>query len=74
MSAMVAGGGLKMGQAIGDSARGNDVPASDPVSTPNLLATVMHTLFDVGTVRITRGVPATVTRLIEAAQPIPGLL
>jgi hypothetical protein len=33
----------------------------------------MHTLFDVGELRVTRGVPAEVLRA-AAADPIPGLL
>jgi uncharacterized protein (DUF1501 family) len=64
------GGGLKTGQVIGRSARNNDVPASDPVSTPNLLATVMHYLFDVGAVRVARDVPATINRAVNEARPI----
>ena len=65
------GGGLKTGQVIGKSARNNDVPASDPISTPNLLATVMHYLFDAVALRITRGLPTIVAnaasaKLIEA--------
>src|SRR5205085_2221302 len=64
------GGGLKMGQVIGKSAHNNDVPASDPYSTPNLLSTVMHTLFDVGTLRVTRGLPGELVKLIENSKPI----
>ena len=40
------GGGLPMGQVIGQSARGADVPATSPISTQQLMTTVMHTLFD----------------------------
>ena len=40
------------------------------ISTPNLLATVMHTLFDVGTLRVARGVPSNLVRLIEDHPPI----
>ncbi len=67
------GGGLKMGQVIGKSAKNNDVPASDPISTPNLLSTVMHYLFDVGTVRVTRDLPNTIVNAISAAKPIEEL-
>jgi uncharacterized protein (DUF1501 family) len=67
------GGGLKMGQVIGKSDRNNGVPASDPISTPNLLSTVMHYLFDVGTLRITRGVPTNLVKLIENHKPIDQL-
>ena len=36
-----------------------------PYSTPNLLSTVMHHLFDVGVLRVTRGVPGNLVKLIE---------
>ncbi len=65
-----AGGGLKMGQVVGKSARKNDVPASPPVTTTNLMATIMHTLFDVGKLRVVRGLPANIARLAETAEPI----
>jgi uncharacterized protein (DUF1501 family) len=69
----LAGGGLKMGQVIGQSARNNDVPATDPVSPANLLSTVMHTLFDVGILRVTRGVPRQFLAAVEQNEPIAEL-
>ena len=53
------GGGLKMGQVIGQS-RPQQRRAGQRRRTRrrNLLATVMHTLFDVGTLRVARGLPA----------------
>jgi hypothetical protein len=65
-----AGGGLRMGQVVGNSARKNDVPASPPITTANLMATIMHTLFDVGTLRVVRGLPTSIARLVETAEPI----
>lgn len=65
-----AGGGLRMGQVIGQAARNNDVPATDPISTPNLMATVMHALFDIGQLRLVSGLPVDVKRAIETAEPI----
>lgn len=67
------GGGLKMGQVIGKSDRNNGVPASDPISTPNLMSTVMHYLFDVGSLRVARGLPTNVVKLIENHKPIEPL-
>jgi uncharacterized protein (DUF1501 family) len=67
------GGGLKVGQVIGRSDRTNSAPASDPVSTPNLLATVLHALFDVGRLRVARGLPADLVRAIESHRPIEPL-
>lgn len=71
---LLAGGRLRMGQVIGQSTRNAGEPSSEPMRIPNLLATVMHTLFDVGELRVTRGVPAEVMRVATAADPIPGLL
>lgn len=68
-----AGGGLRMGQVIGQSARGADVPAADPVSPANLLTTVMHALFDVGELRLRSEFPRNLTKLIEDGQPIAPL-
>ena len=67
------GGGLKTGQVIGRSDRNNARPATAPVSTPNLLATVMHYLFDVGALRVARGLPVSLVRLIENNKPIAEL-
>jgi uncharacterized protein (DUF1501 family) len=64
------GGGLKVGQIIGKSDRNNGAPASDPISTPNLLSTIMHTLFDVSILRITRRMPSKLVKLIEDNKPI----
>jgi uncharacterized protein (DUF1501 family) len=69
-----AGGGLRTGQVVGKSARKNDIPASAPVTTTNLMATIMHTLFDVGTLRVVRGLPAKLARLVETAEPIRELV
>lgn len=66
------GGSLKTGQVIGRSSRDNGSPASDPVTPGHLMATVMHHLFDVGAVRITREVPATIANLVAGHDPIPG--
>jgi uncharacterized protein (DUF1501 family) len=69
---LLAGGGLNMGQVIGRSARTGGEPNSDPVRIKNLIATVMHTLFDVGQLRIQRGVPREILQMTEA-EPIRGL-
>ncbi|HUG17476.1 MAG TPA: DUF1501 domain-containing protein, partial [Planctomycetaceae bacterium] len=70
----LAGGGLKVGQVVGQSSRGNDVPASEPVTTSHLMSTVMHSMFDIGQLRVTRGVPRPLLSQIEQYEPIPGLI
>lgn len=69
-----AGGGICSGQTIGQSTRGNDEPATDPITSGNMLATVMHSVFDVGVLRVTRGVPRDLLSQVEQHTPIPGLI
>lgn len=68
-----AGGGLRTGQVIGRSDRTASVPATDPITASNLMGTVMHTLFDIGKLRLVSGVPVDVARAIDEGQPIPQL-
>ena len=68
-----AGGGLNVGQVIGQTSRKNDVPITEPVTTRHLLGTIMHTLFDVASLRLARGIPRDLMSQIEQAEPIPGL-
>jgi hypothetical protein len=44
------------------------------VRIPNLLATVLHTLLDVGELRIVPGVPREIAQTMTGWEPIPGLL
>jgi len=71
---MLAGGGLRTGQVIGQSTRDAGQPLTEPMRIPNLVSTVAHTLFDVGRVRITGGVPTDIVRVLGDSKPIPGLL
>lgn len=47
-----AGGGLTMGQTIGQTDRTASRATSDPYTPANLCATILHTLFDAGQARI----------------------
>ena len=71
---MLAGGGLNMGQVIGESTRDGGAPLSNRCEIPNLVSTIFHTMFDVGELRLKPDVPRDVMRMIEAGRPIPGLL
>ena len=71
---LLAGGGLQMGQVIGQSTRDAGEPASEPLTKKHLVATILHTLFDIGTLRVQRGVPTEIVRAMETDPPIPGLL
>ncbi len=61
-----AGGGLKMGQVIGHSTRTADRPLGEPIGMPNVLATLMHALFDMSELRVARGIPSDITRAVTA--------
>jgi uncharacterized protein (DUF1501 family) len=70
---LIHGGGLKMGQVIGRSNANAGEPASDPITVRHLVSTIMQFLFDTGEVRVARGVPDDVLRVITGGEPIPGL-
>lgn len=70
---MLSGGGLNMGQVIGQSTRHASEPQTTPLERKDLVASIMHTLFDVGELRITRGVPNELIQVATAGKLIPGL-
>jgi len=69
-----AGGGLSTGQAIGQSSPRNDIPLTDPIGPHHVLGTVLHTLFDIPTLRLQRGISRDLMNLVEQGLPIPGLV
>ncbi len=71
---MLYGGGLQMGRVIGASSRDGGSPADNPVTMQNLLATVMHTLLDLGEVRVMDGLPKSLLDTLTGGEPIKGLV
>ena len=71
---VLAGGGLKMGQVIGRSDAKGAFPTTNKYGPEHLMATVMHTLFDVGEVRVAADIPKPVTSLIVEGTPIKELM
>ncbi|MEE2676562.1 MAG: DUF1501 domain-containing protein [Planctomycetota bacterium] len=69
-----AGGGLNMGQVIGQSDRQAGQPISTPYTTAHLMGTIMQTLFDVGEMRLVSGIPPQIRRLVEESVSIPELM
>ncbi len=65
-----AGGGLRMGQVIGQSTSKAEEPSARPVSIENLFATVLHFLFDVSKLRLMTNLPRELATSIESAEPI----
>jgi hypothetical protein len=68
------GGGLHKGQVLGSSARDGGTPASEPVTLRNLIATIMHTLFNIGEVRLLPGINGDISRVITEGEPIRQLI
>ena len=73
-SLLLAGGGLNMGQVVGQSSKDAGTPATTPIEIPHLIATIMHSLLDVGTLRLETGIPADVARVITGSEPIQQLM
>ncbi|MBE7494935.1 MAG: DUF1501 domain-containing protein [Verrucomicrobiaceae bacterium] len=71
---MIYGGGLKMGRVIGQSARHGGEPSSQPVTIPDLVSTIMHTLVDVAEARVTDGLPTNLLNVLSRGEPIRGLV
>ena len=71
---LVSGGGLNKGQVVGQSAADAGSPATDPITIKNLVATIMHTLLDVGEIRTLTNIPSDVARLITGNEPIHELM
>ena len=67
---LFAGGGLSMGQVIGHSNDDASHPQGPGYSTQNLMASILHTVFDPGRLRLESGVPRELSRLVDSAQPI----
>ncbi len=71
---LLSGGGLRMGQVVGQSSHDVAEPRSEPVHVRNLIGTILHTLFDVGELRITPGVAREITQTMVGYEPIAALM
>ncbi|MEK6236580.1 MAG: DUF1501 domain-containing protein, partial [Planctomycetales bacterium] len=69
---LLHGGGIRAGQVIGKSTRDGGEPATDNLTPKHLISTIMHALFNVGTLRVTPGLAPTALQL-ASADPIPEL-
>ena len=64
---LMAGGGLKSGQVIGQSSRDGAEPSSEPIRIKNLVSTMLQTLIDPAELRLMPGIP----REVIAAASVP---
>jgi uncharacterized protein (DUF1501 family) len=67
------GGGLNMGQVIGQSDAKAERALTTPYRPQHLLVTIMHTLFNMGELRLQTNIPRDIAKLGETAEPIAGL-
>lgn len=67
---VLAGGGLKHGQVIGDSDARGGSPATEPITIDDLHATLMQVLFDVGQMRLNVGLPDRILDRAQRGKPI----
>jgi hypothetical protein len=70
---VLAGGGLKMGCVVGQSTPDGGEPATEPIRIRDMMATITHTVFDVGQMRLEAGLPPEILRLTENGEPIEQL-
>ncbi|MGH7140360.1 MAG: DUF1501 domain-containing protein, partial [Pirellulales bacterium] len=70
---LLFGGGLKMGQVIGQSDGQAGRASTEPYRPQHLISTVMQTLFDVGKLRLAPNMPREIGRLAELGKPIDHL-
>jgi len=68
------GGGLRMGQVIGESSSKAEVPVTRAYGPNDLRATILHKLLDVDRIRVNRDLPAKLIEVITGGEPIPELV
>jgi hypothetical protein len=59
---------------IGESDKHATEPATRPYDPRHLRSTIMHTLFDIGQLRVTGGIPNSLMDVITGGSPIPELV
>jgi len=70
---VLAGGGLRHGQVVGQSDSRGGRPASEPITIDDLHATILHALFDVGKMRLDASLPQKVHQRAQKGQRIEAL-
>lgn len=70
---LLSGGGLNMGQVVGQSDAHAGEPNSDPIGIPNLISTILHSVIDLTELRLQPGIPNPLLRLLEGGHPIDAL-
>jgi hypothetical protein len=71
---LLYGGGLRMGKVVGRSDAGAARPATEPYNPNHLLSTIMHTLFDLGKLRLDQSLPRDMSNILQSGDPILPLM
>lgn len=69
---LLYGGGIDGGKVIGQSTRDGAEPVGDNLTPRHLISTILHTVLDIGQLRVTGSMPPQIAQLSQAP-PIPGL-
>ena len=69
----MAGGGLRMGQVIGESSRKIEVPAANPIHPQDVMATILH-MFGLGHKLQFTSPQGRPTYMVENGKPIKELI
>lgn len=69
-SLVFAGGGLKMGQVIGQSDRNCAQPVTEPYNPNHLAATIFNVLFNPAELRLQTNLPREILQMVENGKPI----
>jgi uncharacterized protein (DUF1501 family) len=73
-SLLLAGGGLKPGQIIGQSDNQAGKALGQPFRPQHLMATIMHSIFDVAKLRLEQNIPRDLVQFAETSRPIDNLV
>ncbi len=71
---LMSGGGLRMGQVIGRSNASAGDPASSPIRIQNVIATILHSMMEMGEVRLIPGLPREIAQTMTGWEAIDGLV
>ena len=69
-----AGGGMPMGQVIGASEKLHNIPKDEPYKLEHLTGTLLHTIFDMGKLRLADGIPNDLMQFATGARGIRELV
>ncbi|MEK6235155.1 MAG: DUF1501 domain-containing protein [Planctomycetales bacterium] len=71
---LVYGGGLQMGRVIGQTDANATRPATEPYNPSHLMSTIMHSVFDLGRMRLDPGLSRDLGNVAQSGNPILPLM